>query len=408
MTIGWFAALHEERNLCACPLSFVVTDTHAFSSACATDYSGTKTDMFVARSVFHTTEDTEVVNREHVYESTHKESLALWTRFTRTYLGAFYKVLEKPKRLYTLDDVNDYRPFMTHNTWSLERVFCRPSKSRYIAIVKGPGALTRAQFRSSFVCSLLGTFLIVFIFVSILVWFELSGVFVLLAFIVIVFIAYASLRNTLTLYKLHKDLVGIRTLKKEGKDEESENEQVVTENFNAVPQPVTSRDKTKSERAWEISGMEPSEAVYLVEEIKRITEPNEKFCYAMFVLEFIFLFLWPACTLFIISWNVAILFVIVASISAARHYINAAVLIEETGNMDLVGGASPKKKWRNKSRLNTIVTSITAGKTKKMWLSILGGTYLIRLGVLSLVSPTYIFHVLRCKQLLALPFSLFS
>ena len=81
------------------------------------NYSGTKTDMFVARSAFQTTEDTEVVNREHVYESTHKESRGLWTRFTSTYLGAFYEVLEKPKRLYTLDDVNDYRPFMTHNTW---------------------------------------------------------------------------------------------------------------------------------------------------------------------------------------------------------------------------------------------------------------------------------------------------
>ena len=113
-------------------------------------------------------------------------------------------------------------------------------------------------------------------------------------------------------------------------------------------------DKTKSERIWEISGLEPSEAVYLVEENKRITEPSEKFCYAMFAIEFVFLFLWPAITLFIISWNVAILFVIVASISAARHYINAVVLIEETGNMDLVGGKSPKKKWRNQSRLNTI------------------------------------------------------
>ncbi|KAL3904130.1 MAG: hypothetical protein SGILL_010188, partial [Bacillariaceae sp.] len=324
--------------------------------------------MFVARSIFTTTEDTEVVNREHVYETTHKESLGLWTRFTRTYLGAFYQVLEKPKRLYTLDDVNDYRPFMTHNTWSLERVFCRPSKSRYIAIVKGPGALTRAQFRSSFICSLLGTFLIVFIFVSVLVWFELSGIFVLFAFIVILLVAYASLRNTISLYKLHKDLVGVRTLKKEGRDEESESEELEAENV----KPVALRDKTKSERVWEISGLEPSEAVYLVEEIKRITEPNEKFCYTMFGLEFLFLFLWPACTLFIISWNVAILFVIVASISAARHYINAAVLIEETGNMDLVGGKTLKKKWRNQSRLNTIVTSITAGKTKKLWLSILG------------------------------------
>ena len=54
--------------------------------------------MFVARSAFYTTEDTEVVNKEFVYESTHKESLGLWTRFTRTYLSGFYEVLETPQR----------------------------------------------------------------------------------------------------------------------------------------------------------------------------------------------------------------------------------------------------------------------------------------------------------------------
>lgn len=262
---------------------------------------------------------------------------------------------------------------------SLERVFCRPAKSRYIAIVSGPGALTRSQLRSSFVCSLLGTFLIVLIFISVLVWFELSGVFVLLAFIVIMLIAYASLRNTIRLYKLHKNLVGVRTMKKDGKDDESENEEVDSEKDRASPNSGSPVERTKSQRVWDISGKTPSEAVYLVQERKRITRPKEKFCYAMFLLEFVFLFLWPAITLFIISWNVAILFVIVATISGTRHYINVAVLIEETGNMELVGGKTPEKVWRNKSRLNTIVSAITAGKTKKLWLSILGGEHISRM-----------------------------
>ena len=137
-------------------------------------------------------------------------------------------------------------------------------------------------------------------FLSNRVWFELNGIFVLLAFIVIALIAYTSLRNTITLYKLHKDLVGIRTLKKEGRDIESESEEVEAEGEIAAAVPGI--EKTKSQKVWEISGMEPSEAVYLVEEKKRITQPNEKFCYAMFGLEFVLLFLWPAITLFIISW----------------------------------------------------------------------------------------------------------
>lgn len=254
---------------------------------------------------------------------------------------------------------------------SLERIFCRPVKSRYIAIVQGPGALTRAQFRSSIICSLIGTLLIVLIFVSLLVWFEISGVFVFFAFVVAVLLAYATLRNTIAVFKLHTDLVGVRTLKKQGKDDLDT--EAMDSDEKEKPSATSSLPRTKSERAWALSGKKPSEAVFVVQERKRITQPNEKFCYAMFVLEFVFLFLWPAVTLFIISWNVAILFVIVAIISAMRHYINAAVIIEETGNMELVGGKTQQKKWKNQSRLSTIVTSITVGKTKKLWISILGG-----------------------------------
>jgi hypothetical protein len=254
---------------------------------------------------------------------------------------------------------------------SLERIFCRPSKSRYIAIVQGPGALTTSQFRSSILCSLIGTFLIVLIFISVLVWFELQGVFVFFAFVVIVLIAYASLWNTITVFKLHKDLVGVGTWKKEGDDQDPVAEELESGKEKPSPSPPVLR--TKSEKAWAISGSQPSEGVFVIQERKRVTRPTEKFCYVMFGFEFLFFFLWPTITLLLISWNVAILFVIVALISAVRHYINAAVIIEETGNIDLVGGSTPKERWRNKSRLNTIVSSITAGKTKKLWVSILGG-----------------------------------
>jgi hypothetical protein len=254
---------------------------------------------------------------------------------------------------------------------SLERIFCRPSNSRYIAVVQGPGALTTSQFRSSIICSLIGTFLIVLIFISILVWFELQGVFVFFAFVVIVLLAYASLRNTITVFKLHKDLVGVGTWRKKWNDQDADAAILVSEKEKPVQSAIVPR--TKSEKAWDVSGEEPSEGVFVIQERKRITQPCEKFCYAMFGFEFLFFFLWPTVTLLMISWNVAILFVIVALVSAVRHYINAAVIIEETGDMELVGGRTRKKRWRNKSRLNTIVSAISAGKTKRLWVSILGG-----------------------------------
>jgi hypothetical protein len=250
--------------------------------------------------------------------------------------------------------------------------------------------------------------MIVLIFISILVWFELQGIFVLFAFVVIVLLAYASLKNTINVFKLHKDLVGVGTFKKEGNDKNAEAEEQESER--EKPSPSTPIPKTKSERAWAISGNKPSEAVFLIQERKRITRPTEKFCYVMFGFEFLFFFLWPTITLVIISWNVAVLFVLVALVSALRHYVNAGVIIEETGDIELVGGDSPQERWRNKSRLNTIVVAITAGKTKKLWLSILGGKCR-RLKKLRCVPPWMASHhrlIPVCIKWPGSPFWLFS
>ena len=348
------------------------------------NYSGTRRSAYIARSVFTTTEDTEDVTKAQIYEDTRQESFTIWTRITQTYLSSFYKTLDPPRKLYTMEDVQDYRPFLTKNTWSLERVFCRPRRSRYIAIVQGPGSLTRSQFRSSFICSLIGTALIALIFVSVLVWFHLSGVFVLLAFIIVVIAALGSLRGAYTLYKLHRDLTKVRTLKKEGKDDDTDEEEFAKEEAQGANDeeskgltPSAMR-QTTSIRVWKKAGKAPSEGVFLVEDYERVTEAEEKLCYFMLGLEFIVFFLYPAVALFVVSWNMAVLFVLVAFVSATRHYINAAVIIEETGNMELVGGSTKEKKWEKMSRLNTIVTAISTAKSRNLWVAILGGKLPVR------------------------------
>jgi hypothetical protein len=35
--------------------------------------------------------------------------------------------------MYSIDDARDVRPFVTFHTWGLEKIFCRPHNSRYIA-----------------------------------------------------------------------------------------------------------------------------------------------------------------------------------------------------------------------------------------------------------------------------------
>jgi hypothetical protein len=121
-----------------------------------------------------------------------------------------YKPLNPPVKLFTLDDVQENRPFVTKYTWSLERVYCRPTNSRYIAIVDGPKPLTKAQLKSSLVCSFIGTGLMLLLLVSILVWMSIPGGFIAIAFLIAVIMTWGSLRSTLRLLTLTKDLYGVQ------------------------------------------------------------------------------------------------------------------------------------------------------------------------------------------------------
>jgi hypothetical protein len=367
-------------------------------------YSGKQLVTYLARSAFQTTEDTESIKTSNIYESTRNCTKSVWSRLTAWKVlsteGGLrcFKPLEEPARLFTIDDVQDYRPFLTKGTWSLERIFCRPANSRYIAIIKGPGSLTRAQIRSSLMCSILGTCLIILVVVSFLVWMDISGGFVALVFFIAVFMAWSSLANVRNLFRVSKDLVLLRTnLKNEdsanvtsgdlesksppgGDGEEGVDEPEDTEGQpekqgggEEVPKGAITALSHESKRIWQKDGVEPSEAIFLVSQYDRITEVTELFSWIMFGIEVGVFFVFPVVVLFSIeNWPIGILFLIVSVISGVRYYINAAVIIEETGNMDLVDGDDPQRRWENKSRLSEIVSAITTAKSRKVWTTILG------------------------------------
>jgi hypothetical protein len=365
------------------------------------DYSGKQRITYLAKSYFETTEDTEDVNKAEVYESTREEKIDLWSKFTRwgvvrtdTPGGLrLFKPLEKPVRLFTIDDVQDYRPFLTSQTWSLERIFCRPKNSRYIAIIDGPGHLTRAQIRSSLVCSALGTGMIVLVCVSFFDWLDIPGHFIAFAFVVCLLLAWNSLSNARRLMKISRNLMTTRVDAKAEhaaaavtraasdvpiveQTENDEEEAIPSGEETDTPGSEISRGgpRDKSLLIWEEKAeTRPSEAVFLVAQYNRVTRTTTRFCWVMFGLEVSFWYLFPMVTLFTIeNLNVAILFIIVATTTLIRHYINAAVLIEETGNLDLVGGETEQEVWANKSRLSDIVEAITTGRSRNGWATLLG------------------------------------
>lgn len=123
-----------------------------------TTYSGYKRRVFVARGSLR---EVSTV-RESLVGETDQYHQGLYSRFTEwpflETLGLFERLPEPGQLLHPVEESSGVRPFITHNTWSLEKVYCRPRNSWYVAVVKGPAALSRSQMRSSFACAIIGIY----------------------------------------------------------------------------------------------------------------------------------------------------------------------------------------------------------------------------------------------------------
>jgi hypothetical protein len=305
------------------------------------NYSGYITSSGLARNVFSNTEATDSADRSNVYEKSKVVTIPIWTRFTELMPEALFTDLsDAPKEIYTMDDVQDYRPFLTRSSWSLERIFCRPEHSRYITIVRGPGALTRGQLRSSVICSVLSIILIALLVTGFLVWFD-APTEVIIFFLAVVFMVwYPSLKNTWNLIKLGKDLVAVKRAKKRkfarksmgvsstgGRVavEESQND---PEEGNGRGRPVPRQDSL----TWQSTRKtEESEAVYHITKIERVREATDLLCWITFVFEIGVFFFWPSVALFLIDTNLALFFFSLSIVSNLRWYINVTTAIQETG-----------------------------------------------------------------------------
>eukprot|EP00538_Stauroneis_constricta_P012648 CAMPEP_0119546226 /NCGR_PEP_ID=MMETSP1352-20130426/734_1 /TAXON_ID=265584 /ORGANISM="Stauroneis constricta, Strain CCMP1120" /LENGTH=1119 /DNA_ID=CAMNT_0007590905 /DNA_START=217 /DNA_END=3576 /DNA_ORIENTATION=- len=456
-------------------------------------YSGRRMNTYLARSFFRSSEDSDDVRRAAIVESTRDSShVNWWAQITTMPLlrtdvpGGLYlfEPLDPPIRLYKIDDVQDNRPFITKSTWGLERIFCRPTNSRYIAIIEGPGALTRTQIKSNMMCSVVGTFLILMLCISALIWLEVQ-IGVLVALIVIMlFGAWRSLKRLRQFAGIGKDFIALRTnVKKKQKEEENEAAAAATREPETAPafeialgdtvsdggedegmectptsgkqdnnndddaeqgqgiDAVLSNDTANSKktideiliektsdmspkmeqlrqqqqqsvrfaddeehiianhtieitegayrapsgesrRQWEKARTAPSEGIFLVSEYMRITKVTERMCWILYVIECVMYFAYPLGTLiYLQNWAIAVLYLFVAIVSSARHYLNVAVAIEETGTMDLVNGVTEEERWANKSRLSDLVGKITQDKSKRLWARILWAFGLIFVGI---------------------------
>lgn len=131
--------------------------------------------------------------------------------------------------------------------------------------------------RSSFICAILGNFLIFLLLVAALVYLGIAGGFVAIVCILVAIFWVPSFRSSYRIWVLTKHIVGIRTKQK---DEDATST-------------TASQDDDSNE--------DESEGVFQVWENYRVSRATDRLCWIMFALELLLFFVYPTITLFVVK-----------------------------------------------------------------------------------------------------------
>jgi ABC-type multidrug transport system fused ATPase/permease subunit len=326
-------------------------------------YAGTKTKMYIARGSI--TDATGEGNR--LVEESMEYQTGIYSRMTHWgCLSCIFEPVEE--RTYTLEDVQGQRPFVTKNNWSLEKIFCRPRDARYVVVIDGPSKLTRSQMRSSLICAFIGYALIILVIASFLVWADLGGTFVLIVCILVLLVCFTSIRSSWRIARMTRDVMQIRmelSFKKKDKAIKKEPQDPDVEAIEEIVEDTATDDAN-------VNAELESEGMFFVWENYRITRPSKCFCWIMFAIEILLLFLCPFIGLMVDqNWPIAVLFFVIAFFSGIRFYFNAAIALEEVGSLDYIKGETEAIRWKNRARINDIVGNITRGRSMGAWTVVL-------------------------------------
>jgi hypothetical protein len=297
-------------------------------------------------------DQSELADHEHT-----QESMSWYAKLTQKLPDKWFFEYETPKRQFNVEDVLDRTVFVTDSSWNLEKLFCQRQKARSVLVVNGRSRLTVPQVISSLICAILGNFLIVVLFASLISWVGAS------AFYVIVLTALFLAANRDAFHRIY----------------------VIYDTYQDT---VRRREATGTAT----SDAADSEAIYQVTETHRVTRPSEKLCWILFGCELVFLFVFPLWMLCDVGNRaIAILFAILGFFSACRHYFNAPIVLSELGSLDLLdgqfirGGSTQERSapevaeedWREKNRLSKIVGRISQGGRRDFWIGVIVSFVLI-------------------------------
>lgn len=212
--------------------------------------------------------------------------MGLYSRLTTTpCMKPLYSVLHEPLRQYNVDDVLDFTSYITNSSWGLESVYCRSNSTRFMAIIDGEAALTKEQVKSSVACFAFGTIMTLLFVVSLLVWFGGSTSAIIFIVVTYTLLVMGSLKRTVGLASVYKKVF---------KDDHKVNL------------------GTKSE------------ALYIIQETFRVSEPRRELYWFLLACELILFGLIPLISLFSAGNNrVGIVFIVLFLFAMLRDVCNA-------------------------------------------------------------------------------------
>ena len=304
--------------------------------------SGRKKVFYLAHGADKNPED---LNYEEIRSMESFQSFTgIYARLTRQkFMNKFYTILGEPVREYTFDEVLDRTPFITRSSWGLESMYFRDRQTRFVAIIDGASALSKQQIKSSFICFILGKLMTIFVIVGVLVWFEVSGIVIVVAVAIYLILVRGTVRFVKDNNSLYK-----RILTRDNGDRRS-----INRNRN-------------------------SNAMYAMHESFRITEPTTLFSMVVLGIEIVLFYIIPTIVFFISGDNrVGIVFIIAGIITMLRNVFNTPSVLRELGSLeglevdnDANEDRDGTSEWREKHRLGKIVSEISVGRRSKFWVGV--------------------------------------
>ena len=246
---------------------------------------------------------------------------SIYSRTTTLSFNPFFENVLPPQRRYSVEEIRETVPIVTHQSWSLPKMCCSWGSGRSKFAVSGPNALDSSQFLSTLVCTVVGVTLGLFMVASFVYGFG-QGTVVIVAAVLVGFFCWGApcIWSAIQFY-------------------------------NAMPEDRTQEDDEMP--------------VYQAWSSFTVAKPKEWYCWFRLCMTFAVLFVLPLVALFADRlFRLAVLFLVTTFFTMARQFLDAGSILSEHYSLSKVSfpGTDDQDNMTQQSKTNAMVARARASE----------------------------------------------